>query len=79
MQRNVDGATEFARLNPVQVDLTAAGSDQNVVFAWMQVASCDLALRNKVLHELRLGHAGVLDVHELSPDAIGRGHGEHLE
>jgi len=49
MQWTINCAPKFPGVDSVNVDFTSVCSDENVIFAWVDVETCDSSLPNKVL------------------------------
>ena len=79
MQWTINCAPKFPGVDSVDVDFTSVCSDENVIFAWMDVEAGDFSLPNEVLEKLGLRHATISDINKLHSNAIWRSYRKHTQ
>ncbi len=71
MQGDINRSSQLSSVDSVNVDFASVCSDQNVIFAWMNVETSDASLPDEVLKKLGLRHSTVSNVNKLHSNAVG--------
>lgn len=79
VQGNLDCTSQFASVNPEDIDSSFAASYQEIVFAWMDIESCDLSLTDHIVAEKRLCQLASLNVNQLHRHLIRSGQAQDFE